>query len=55
MGLVFIMIVWWRDVIRESTYQGKHILVVKWGIKCGMVLFILSEVCLFIYFFGHFP
>ena len=41
--IVFIMIVWWRDVIRESTYQGKHTLVVKWGIKYGMVF---SEVCL---------
>ena len=52
--IVFIMIVWWRDVIRESTYQGKHTLVVKRGIKYGMVLFILSEVCLFFSFFWAF-
>ena len=49
--IVFIMIVLWRDVIRESTYQGKHTLVVKRGIKYGMVLFILSELCLFFWAF----
>ena len=52
LGIIgFIMIVWWQDVIRESIYQGKHTLVVKRGIKYGMVLFILSEVCLFFSFF----
>jgi len=52
--IVLVMIVWWWDVIRESTYQGKHTLVVKRGIKYGIVLFILSEVCLFFSFFEHF-
>ena len=31
-------------------YQGHHTLVVKQGLKYGMILFILSEVCLFFLF-----
>ena len=49
-----VMIVWWRDVIRESTYQGHHTLVVQRGLKWGMLLFILSEVCFFFSFFWAF-
>lgn len=45
--IVFTMVVWWRDVIREATYQGHHTLIVKRGLKYGMILFIVSEVCLF--------
>lgn len=57
LGLIIItviMIVWWRDVIREAAYQGEHTLVVKHGLKYGMILFILSEVCLFFSFFWVF-
>ena len=52
--VVFIMVVWWRDVIREATYQGHHTLIVKQGLKYGMILFIVSEVCLFFSFFWAF-
>ena len=52
--IVITMVVWWRDVIREATYQGHHTLVVKQGLKYGMILFILSEVCLFFSFFWAF-
>uniref|UniRef100_A0AAU8HQF1 Cytochrome c oxidase subunit 3 n=1 Tax=Demospongiae sp. TaxID=2813625 RepID=A0AAU8HQF1_9METZ len=52
--IVFTMIVWWRDVIREATYQGYHTLIVKQGLKYGMILFIISEVCLFFSFFWAF-
>lgn len=48
------MIVWWRDVIREATYQGHHTLVVQKGLKIGMLWFIISEVCFFISFFWAF-
>lgn len=53
-ALVFTMIVWWRDVIRESTFQGHHTLIVKQGLKYGMILFIVSEVCFFFSFFWAF-
>nr|AOX15199.1 cytochrome c oxidase subunit 3 [Achatinella sowerbyana] len=42
---------WWRDITRESTYQGFHTTYVAKGLKIGMLLFILSEVC---FFFGIF-
>ena len=52
--LILTMIVWWRDVIRESTFHGHHTLIVKQGLKYGMILFILSEVCLFVSLFWAF-
>jgi len=52
--LIGVMIVWWRDVIREATYQGHHTLIVQRGLRWGMLLFILSEVCFFFSFFWAF-
>lgn len=52
--IVLVMIVWWRDVIREATFQGHHTLVVQKGLKLGMILFILSEVFFFFSFFWAF-
>nr|YP_009444537.1 cytochrome c oxidase subunit III [Microceramus pontificus]ASP44433.1 cytochrome c oxidase subunit III [Microceramus pontificus] len=46
-----ISVLWWRDVIRESTYQGHHTSYVMKGLKLGMSLFIISEVCFFFAFF----
>nr|UKG21045.1 cytochrome c oxidase subunit III [Bactrocera tsuneonis] len=45
---------WWRDVSRESTYQGLHTLPVTLGLRWGMILFILSEVLFFVSFFWAF-
>lgn len=39
--------VWWRDVVRESTYEGHHTFVVQLGLRYGMILFIVSEVMFF--------
>ena len=52
--ILFTMYVWWRDVTRESTYQGNHTLIVQQGLKYGMILFIVSEVCFFFSFFWTF-
>lgn len=52
--ILLVMYVWWRDVIREATYQGHHTLIVQRGLKWGMLLFILSEVCFFFSFFWAF-
>jgi cytochrome c oxidase subunit 3 len=49
--LLSVMFVWWRDVIRESTYQGKHTIIVQRGIKKGFILFIISEIMFFSAFF----
>jgi len=46
--------VWWRDVIREATFQGFHTPVVQLGLRYGMALFIASEVMFFSAFFWAF-
>lgn len=42
---------WWRDIVREGTYEGAHTLAVQHGLRFGMVLFIVSEIMLFFAFF----
>nr|YP_004021610.1 cytochrome c oxidase subunit III [Entoria okinawaensis]BAJ24431.1 cytochrome c oxidase subunit III [Entoria okinawaensis] len=51
---MLVMIQWWRDVIREGTYQGLHTKMVIKGLRWGMILFIISEVFFFISFFWAF-
>lgn len=53
-SLVYVSIVWWRDVLRESVYQGHHTRAVQTGIRYGMILFIVSETMLFFGFFWSF-
>nr|YP_010882133.1 cytochrome c oxidase subunit III [Lopaphus albopunctatus]WID87047.1 cytochrome c oxidase subunit III [Lopaphus albopunctatus] len=48
------MIQWWRDVMREGTYQGLHTKMVVKGLRWGMILFIISEIFFFISFFWAF-
>lgn len=52
--LILSLFVWWRDIVRESTYQGNHTLIVQRGLKIGFILFICSEVVFFGGFFWAF-
>lgn len=52
--ILFMMFCWWRDVVREATFEGQHTLAVQRGLKIGMILFILSEVMFFFAFFWAF-
>lgn len=52
--VVYTMFVWWRDVIREATFQGHHTAAVQLGLRYGMILFIVSEVMFFVAFFWAF-
>ena len=52
--LVIVMFLWWRDIIREGTYQGHHTVAVQEGLRYGMILFIFSEVLFFVAFFWAF-
>jgi cytochrome c oxidase subunit III len=54
LGVLAIMVVWWRDVIIEAVYQGYHTPVVQIGLRYGMALFIASEVMFFAAFFWAF-
>jgi cytochrome c oxidase subunit 3 len=49
-----VMILWWRDVVRESTFRGLHTVKVVDGLRLGVVLFIISEVMFFVSFFWAF-
>nr|QFI35721.1 cytochrome c oxidase subunit III [Cressida cressida] len=45
---------WWRDICNESTFQGKHTILVYKGLRWSMILFIISEIFFFISFFWTF-
>nr|ARH54837.1 cytochrome c oxidase subunit 3 [Tropiphorus elevatus] len=51
---ISIMYQWWRDIVRESTFQGLHTYKVTSGMRWGMILFITSEVFFFLAFFWSF-
>nr|YP_010736811.1 cytochrome c oxidase subunit III [Macropsis irenae]WEP24685.1 cytochrome c oxidase subunit III [Macropsis irenae] len=56
-GLMIILITmfqWWRDITRESTFQGLHTKKVILSMKMGMIMFIMSEVMFFLSFFWAF-
>lgn len=50
-SVIISMVQWWRDVIREGTFQGLHTKPVQVGLRLGMLLFIVSEVMFFFSFF----
>jgi len=52
--VIYTMVGWWRDVVRESVVRGDHTPVVKLGLRYGMILFIASEVMFFFAWFWAF-
>ncbi len=50
-GVLATMYLWWRDVVREATFEGYHTKIVQIGMRYGMVLFIASEVMFFVAWF----
>jgi heme/copper-type cytochrome/quinol oxidase subunit 3 len=52
--ILFMMFVWWRDIIREGTLEGQHTARVQSGLRLGMLLFIVSEIMFFFGFFWAF-
>ncbi|MEO8669078.1 MAG: cytochrome c oxidase subunit 3 [Bauldia sp.] len=53
LGIIYTMIVWWGDVIREGR-AGDHTPVVQLHLRYGMILFIASEVMFFVAWFWAF-
>jgi heme/copper-type cytochrome/quinol oxidase subunit 3 len=45
---------WFRDIIREGTFEGQHTSYVQVGLRIGMLIFIGSEVMFFVAFFWAF-
>jgi cytochrome c oxidase subunit 3 len=50
-GIFYVMIAWWRDVINEAEHAGHHTKVVQLHLRYGMILFIASEVMFFVAWF----
>nr|YP_006883908.1 cytochrome c oxidase subunit III [Agelasticus thilius]AFS65871.1 cytochrome c oxidase subunit III [Agelasticus thilius] len=54
LSTALVMFQWWRDIVRESTFQGHHTPAVQKGLRYGMALFITSEAFFFLGFFWAF-
>nr|YP_009991576.1 cytochrome c oxidase subunit III [Chloroceryle aenea]AYN73450.1 cytochrome c oxidase subunit III [Chloroceryle aenea]QNN84385.1 cytochrome c oxidase subunit III [Chloroceryle aenea] len=54
LSMTLVMLQWWRDIVRESTFQGHHTPTVQKGLRYGMILFIASEAFFFLGFFWAF-
>jgi len=52
--ILYVLWVWWRDIIREATYENQHTISVQKGLRLGMILFIVSEIMFFFAFFWAF-
>src|SRR6202163_4009467 len=51
LGIAYVMIAWWRDVINEGEPKGDPTSVVHLSLRYGMILFIASEVMFFVAWF----
>ena len=51
LGVIYTMISWWSDVIREAGPEHKHTRVVQLHHRYGMIMFIASEVMFFVAWF----
>jgi len=52
--ILYVMYTWWRDIIREATFEEQHTFAVQRGLRLGMILFIVSEIMFFFAFFWAF-
>ena len=52
--IIICFILWFKDIIREATFQGYHTKVTVTGLKIGFLLFIVSEILFFFSFFWAF-
>ena len=53
-NVMYVMGLWFRDVISEGTYLGNHTNAVQKGLNLGVGLFIISEVFFFLAIFWAF-
>jgi heme/copper-type cytochrome/quinol oxidase subunit 3 len=52
--ILYVMYTWWRDIVREATFEDQHTIIVQKGLRLGMLLFIASEIMFFFAFFWAF-
>ena len=53
-GILYTMLAWWSDVVKEAEYGGHHTRVVQLHHRYGMIMFIASEVMFFVAWFWAF-
>jgi cytochrome c oxidase subunit III len=53
LGVLYVMFMWWRDIIAEA-HAGDHTPVVSLHLRYGMLMFIASEVMFFVAWFWAF-
>ncbi|MEZ5893895.1 MAG: cytochrome c oxidase subunit 3 [Parvularculaceae bacterium] len=53
-GILLTMVGWWRDIVKESLHGENTSVVVRLGLRYGMLLFIASEVMFFAAWFWAF-
>jgi cytochrome c oxidase subunit 3 len=51
---ICVLFIWFRDIIRESSFEGFHTLPIQRSLIASMLLFIFSEVMFFVAFFWSF-
>nr|YP_003204906.1 cytochrome c oxidase subunit 3 [Millerozyma farinosa]CAY39276.1 cytochrome c oxidase, subunit 3 [Millerozyma farinosa] len=51
MTMLYSMTLWFKDMMAESTYLGDHTLAVKKGMMQGFLLFVVSEMLIFVSLF----
>lgn len=50
-ALSFCVFFWFSDIVDEATFSGFHTKPVRFGLRLGFMLFIVSEIMLFFGFF----
>lgn len=50
-SIILVLRQWWRDIIRERTFQGIHLSNTQTNLKSRIILFIISEIFFFISIF----
>jgi cytochrome c oxidase subunit 3 len=50
-NVIYVMSLWFRDVISEGSYLGNHTSAVQRGLNLGVGLFIVSEIFFFLAIF----
>nr|CBM41832.1 cytochrome oxidase subunit 3 [Millerozyma farinosa] len=52
--MLYSMTLWFKDIMAESTYLGDHTMAVKRGLNQGFLLFVVSEMLMFMSLFWAF-
>ena len=52
--ILYTMICWWQDIIREATFEEVHNFIIKKSLRLAIILFIISEIMFFFAFFWGF-